>query len=292
MYEMEAGDREKDYSVRYLLSAFPKTAHIISILPIFNIQGDFSWVENDDRDARLTTPTLQLNDYEDDTNESSNSIVSERKKQFRFRACHNVSLLKSVHARDPFHAAKGEVMLRWKEVSNDLHVDGIEVDDRRCQQHFRLLLDKFKREDNAELYKSGSAEDYDEMKRLLTEIRALVEDSITTTAAATSVSARERKAALDRRDIGLAVLAHTGGQLAAEAADNQGPSIGRDVLAIGPPTKRGSASEAIEREEVVRMEYMEAVTAYLRHRIARMENAHSADRPRADHENKYGLREL
>ena len=283
MYEMEAGDREKDYSVRYLLSAFPKTAHIISILPIFNIQGDFSWVENDDRDARLTTPTLQLNDHEDDTN---------RKKQFRFRACHNVSLLKSVHARDPFHAAKGEVMLRWKEVSNDLHVDGIEVNDRRCQQHFRLLLDKFKREDNAELYKSGSAEDYDEMKRLLTEIRALVEDSITTTAAATSVSARERKAALDRRDIGLAVLAHTGGQLAAEAADNQGPSIGRDVLAIGPPTKRGSASEAIEREEVVRMEYMEAVTAYLRHRIARMENAHSADRPRADHENKYGLREL
>ena len=127
---------------------------------------------------------------------------------------------------------------RGKEVLNDLHVDGIEVNDRRCQQHFRLLLDKFKREDNAELYKSGSAEDYDEMKRLLTEIRALVEDSITTTAAATSVSARERKAALDRRDIGLAVLAHTGGQLAAEAADNQGPSIGRDVLAIGPPTKR------------------------------------------------------
>ena len=286
MYEMEAGDREKDYSVRYLLSAFPKTAHIISILPIFNIQGDFSWVENDDRDARLTTPTLQLNDHEDDTN---------RKKQFRFRACHNVSLLKSVHARDPFHAAKGEVMLRWKEVSNDLHVDGIEVDDRRCQQHFRLLLDKFKREDNAELYKSGSAEDYDEMKRLLTEIRALVEDSITTTAAATSVSARERKAALDRRDIGLAVLAHTGGQLAAEA-DNQGPSIGNDVLAIGQPAKRsrkrGSASEAIHREEVVRMEYMEAVTAYLRHRIARMEDAHSAGGPGADHEDESGLREL
>jgi hypothetical protein len=103
-----------------------------------------------------------------------------RKRQYRWNPSRYVSLLRLVILRTPYAAPYKSKVSAWDAVANEYNEAEGEpnaITGRKAKEKFEFLLATFRKEEAESLRKSGTDEEYDEMKRLLEELDELERDS-------------------------------------------------------------------------------------------------------------------
>ncbi|XP_055078532.1 trichohyalin [Periophthalmus magnuspinnatus] len=101
--------------------------------------------------------------------------TTQRKRQVRFSARHDILLLREVIAQNPFASKEsGKVWARVGEIiTAALQDESFEVDARRCRERTMLLLDYYKKQDFTSLRRFGSERLYAQKEDLLHEVLEL-----------------------------------------------------------------------------------------------------------------------
>ncbi|XP_020794133.2 trichohyalin [Boleophthalmus pectinirostris] len=101
--------------------------------------------------------------------------TTQRKRQVRFSARHDILLLREVIAQNPFASKEsGKIWARVGEIiTAALQDESFEVDARRCRERTMLLLDYYKKQDFTSLRRFGSERLYAQKEDLLHEVLEL-----------------------------------------------------------------------------------------------------------------------
>ncbi|KAH9112348.1 hypothetical protein AeMF1_013307 [Aphanomyces euteiches] len=100
-----------------------------------------------------------------------------KEKSFRFKVSYDIDLLKEMELYKPWAASHGSVQATWNTVASSLSEHfGKKVNALAYQRRFELLLDTFKKDEMKSLRASGTIEEYNERKQLLTALREMIDD--------------------------------------------------------------------------------------------------------------------
>ncbi|XP_072319179.1 uncharacterized protein [Eucyclogobius newberryi] len=101
--------------------------------------------------------------------------ATQRKRQVRFSARHDILLLREVIAQNPFSSKEsGKIWGRVGEIiTSALQDESFEVDSRRCRERTMLLLDYYKKQDFNSLRRFGTERLYAQKEDLLHEVLEL-----------------------------------------------------------------------------------------------------------------------
>ncbi|CAL9700426.1 unnamed protein product [Knipowitschia caucasica] len=104
--------------------------------------------------------------------------TTQRKRQVRFSARHDILLLREVIAQNPFTSKEsGRIWARVGEIITDtLQDENFEVDARRCRERTMLLLDYYRKQDFPSLRRFGTERLYAQKEDLLHEVLELEAD--------------------------------------------------------------------------------------------------------------------
>ena len=97
------------------------------------------------------------------------------KNNHRFSAAAHISLCKEVLLHFPFDKPQGQKAAAWQRIKEGFYVSepiarAMKVSQSPIYQHFKDLLAAFVKEEYELLRQSGSAEEWDELQQLLTDI--------------------------------------------------------------------------------------------------------------------------
>jgi hypothetical protein len=99
-----------------------------------------------------------------------------RKRQFRFSADSEMTLLRSVCALTPWEAVHGKMQAVWEEIAETLRASGLQVDGKRAKAKFDALIKGWKDRVAIEERQSGVDVDYGEREILLEDIKTAMDD--------------------------------------------------------------------------------------------------------------------
>ncbi|KAG9409041.1 hypothetical protein AC1031_019300 [Aphanomyces cochlioides] len=104
-------------------------------------------------------------------------VVVCKEKSFRFKVTQDIDLLKEIELHKPWSASHGSVQATWNVIASSLSDHfGEKVNAIACQRRFELLLEAFKKDEMKPLRASGTVEEYNERKQLLTALKEMIDD--------------------------------------------------------------------------------------------------------------------
>jgi hypothetical protein len=99
-------------------------------------------------------------------------VAKPRKSRIHFDVQADVALLKEVQNALPLRQPHGKVRDAWERVASGVHkASGRDVDAKRCQERYKHLMSEFRRNQAANLRKSGKEEDFGEWEQLLQDLK-------------------------------------------------------------------------------------------------------------------------
>lgn len=116
------------------------------------------------------------------------------RRMFRFNAARDILLLREVVGQRPFAAEHGQGARIWDQISSTLNSIGMDVTSTTVRGRCAHLKQAFRKEQLAQLRRSGTEEEYDEREQLLQDYIELEE-----AAESEGIARREERTARDRQ---------------------------------------------------------------------------------------------
>jgi len=91
----------------------------------------------------------------------------------------DLALLKEVQAAGAHRAPHGQTLLLFEQVAQHFNASGLvawKTDGKHCQDRFKLLIAKFRKEDKEKAAASGGAEEYGEYEQLCQDLATEIDD--------------------------------------------------------------------------------------------------------------------
>ncbi|EDV28571.1 hypothetical protein TrispH2_006421 [Trichoplax sp. H2] len=106
------------------------------------------------------------------THEKTRTVGTVRKRQFRFSAKDDITLLTQVLAYNPYSVNYKEIGNTWHAVANGVRENGLDIDATRCKRRTDLLLTYYKEGNTEHLRKNANEGEYQEKENLLSQLAA------------------------------------------------------------------------------------------------------------------------
>lgn len=106
------------------------------------------------------------------THEKTRTVGTVRKRQFRFSAKDDITLLTQVLAYNPYSVNYKEIGNTWHAVANGVRENGLDIDATRCKRRTDLLLTYYKEGNTEHLRKNANEGEFQEKESLLSQLAA------------------------------------------------------------------------------------------------------------------------